>query len=206
MLPPDHPHAKMMLGIGATDRSSGSEREVKYAQHPQNSNESKRRRPISIGMPTPTQPSPLKRRMFHEKSPDKENFILPIPASPIYSQFTSKQSLMDQGISPQRQHHEGYEMSLRAPVTLNGHDGRNGPASITSALSGKSLTTSSPGDPSETIQSRSTAGSMTSTSSAGVSMMNYNTSKLSLVGSQDDPLNRLEGVDFDAAFEAVLVS
>jgi len=42
-------------------------------------------------------------------------------------------------------------------------------------------------------------------SSAGTRTMNYETSKLSLVGSQDDPLNKLEGQDFDAAFESVLV-
>jgi len=206
MLPPDHPHARIVQEKHAANKDNSPEREARHTQQRHESNESKRRRPISMGLPTSTQPSPPKRRMFDERSPDKENFIPPTPASPIWSQFTSQQSLLDQGILPQRHRFEGQERSLRSPVASNGYHLGNGPSSITSTLSGKSLAASPQDEPSQTIQSRSTAGSITSVSSAGPRTMNYNTSKLSLAGSQDDPRNRLEGKDFDTAFEAVLVS
>jgi len=205
MLPSDHPHAEMMIRNATTSKSNSPDREARHIQQRQDSNEGKRRRPISTGMPTPTQSSPSKRRMFDARSPDKENFIPQVPASPIWSQFTSQQSLLDQGISPQRQRIGGHEISLTSPVTSNGNHASNAPNSITTTLSGKSLAVSSQNGPSQTMQSRSTTGSITSMSSAGTRTMNYETSKLSLVGSQDDPLNKLEGQDFDAAFESVLV-
>lgn len=208
MLPPDHPHAEIMMRNANSGKSSSPDREARNTQQRQDSIETKRRRPISMGVSTPTQSSPSKRRMYDARSPDKENFIPQEPASPapIWSQFTSQQSLLDQGISPQRQRSEGHEISLASPVRSNGNHASNAPASITSTLSGGSLAPSSQNGPFHTMQSRSTTGSITSTSSVDTRTMNYDTSKLSLVGSQDDPLNKLEGEDFDAAFESVLVS
>lgn len=206
MLPPDHPHANVMLGNAASQQKGSPEREARHTQQRADSNEGKRRRPISMGTTASTQVSPPKRRMYDERSPDKENFNPPVPASPIWSQFTSQQSLLDQGIlSPQRHRPAEHDRNWKPPFATNEAHTTNEPASISSTLSGKSLAASVLDTTSQTLQSRSTAGSVTSTSSAGARTMNYHTSKLSLMESHNDPLNNLEGVEFDAAFEAVLV-
>lgn len=189
MLPPDHPHANAVLGEIHNNRKSSPERGTSRPRR-KDSSETKRTRPESIGAPAFRQPSPPKRRQYALETIDKENCdsIASGRPAPMWTQYTSQASLLDQGVVLKRKD----SSTQTAPRASTDASTSQNPADTSKTVNG-------------TITSQSTIGSITSTSSTGASSMARGASKLSLLDSRYDTLRNLDGPAFDAAFESVLV-
>jgi hypothetical protein len=202
MLPPDHPHANAVLGEIHNNRKSSPERGTSRPRRT-DSSETKRSRPESISAPLSAQPSPSKRRQHENGTIDKENChsVANGQPTPIWGQYTSQASLLDQGVVLKRKDSATVPESAQAvsrappnacPAQSKAHGMNSNHADTSKTVNG-------------TITSQSTLGSITSTSSTGASSMTRGTSKLSLLDSRYDTLRNLDGPAFDAAFESVLV-
>jgi hypothetical protein len=200
MLPPDHPDAKVVLKHVDNNAERGSPSRT-------NSNESKRRRPGSIGTPLSVQESPPKKRIYDERLAGKENDRQTTasgktrPGS-IWNQFTSQASLLDQGMVKKLGGRPGHgSRPSSSSIPLQGPQSPGEPADPTQDAKSQPLTHGFNG----TTQSRSTIGSLASAPSDGAARTGYGMSKVSLVGGREEALRSLQGEDFDQAFEAVLV-
>jgi len=194
MLPPDHPHANAVLGEIHNNRKSSPERGTSRPRRT-DSSETKRTRPESIGAPAFVQPSPPKRRQHGNVTVDKENRDSTANGrpTPIWNQYTSQASLLDQGVVLKRKDSATVpESAHTVPRTPTDANTSQNPAATSKTVNG-------------TITSQSTIGSITSTSSTGASSVTRGTSKLSLLDSRYETLRNLDGPAFDAAFESVLV-
>jgi len=194
MLPPDHPHANAVLSELQNNRKPSPQRGTSCPNRKESS-ETKRTRPESTGAAAFAQPSPPKRRQYETGTMDKENqnSIAKGRPAPIWTQYTSQASLLDQGVVLKRKDSATVpEFAQTGPRISTDASTSQNQADTSKVVNG-------------TITSQSTLGSITSTSSTRASSMTRGTSKLSLNDSRYDTLRNLDGPAFDAAFESVLV-
>lgn len=194
MLPPDHPHANLVLGDVNNNRRS-PERAAHGSPRRADSVELKQCR-----RPSNAQQSPPKRRAHETTLADKENYVPSTPShvtspTPIWAQFASPQN--GHRVDSFRQDQEAINNFKPVGASLE-----YGSTCVGSPLQHIKTSTGRP----FTVQGRSTIGSITSASSIEDGTAALSKSSLPSFVGRNGSMGDLQGEEFDAAFEAVLVS
>lgn len=199
MLPPDHPHAKLVLGDVNHNRQS-PERTTHGSPRRAGSGEAKLGRPESSRALNTPQQSPSKYLARETILADKENYTPATPSHlasppPIWAEFASPRhggqtNRLQQDFEPM----DSAEVSRIMRETGN--------TSADPLPQDNKTSTSKP----FTVQSRSTIGSITSASSMDDGARGTSKSSLPSFVARNGSIGDLRDEELDAAFEAVLVS